>query len=716
MKSHIAFVVFLVAQIIHAQPRSVYNAEKEAKAFLFSQESSLRRKVTHRNISFDNVINDKSVYVFNDTINECFVIVSKDDRMKTILGYCDKTCYDAKNIPIALTELINAYNKEYDYLQGCGIVGDKLDMPSIPDVEPMLSTSWGQGHPYNDMCPNSCPSGCVATAMAQIMKYYNYPNEGKGFFSYVTSTRSYPCSFDFSTPFAWEDIQDKYSAYSSSSKNNQAVAKLMYACGVSVGMDYNTNGSGAFAPDVPYAIINYFNYNPNAVYYSRAFFRTDDWYTVLCDELKEKRPVLYCGSDYSEGGHAFIIDGCNSSTGKFHVNWGWNSNYDGYYELDALDPNYYRFSLNQSMIVRFTPEMVGENEDVFYMEKFIPRSHFKLNERVIFDLNEIYCFSNQASSCNKNGKFYGMVGLGLYDEQKTFIKSLAKTSIDGLNLLRGYRSITLDFLYDTSTFDRDGTYYIAPYVVGKKSQIPTRVRTSGGETDFYPITVKNGVVNDENPSNDDDEYEIAEWMQDFEEGIPVSWRQEQTKGSGKWVPITPLTYSDKQPKPASGYSYLSMDYSSSGLIDLPATVTKLVSNRIVLNEESEYVLSFACRKFSSKLDSNVALKVYLLKGDDDWQLINESQITNSKDWKTLKIGLEDKDFKGLAIEGSVDYGSRLLVDNIKICRNNTNSIETKKHVVNNSASKCSTYSLQGIPIVNIKGIKIMNGKKVLVNE
>jgi len=201
---------------------------------------------------------------------------------------------------------------------------------------PLLQTEWDQGKYYNTMCPADSDgpdghvwAGCVATAMVQIMKYYNWPSVGKGSHSYDSDYGTLSANFG-TTHYHWKSMPvPKVTDY------NDEVAKIMYHAGVAVDMQYSANGSGAYMSDADYALKNYFRY----VTKGRAF-RSDmtdgEWTLLLRKEIDANRPVLYAGYG-GAGGHAFICDGYDFDNGnddaseRFHFNWGWSGYYNGYY-------------------------------------------------------------------------------------------------------------------------------------------------------------------------------------------------------------------------------------------------------------------------------------------------------------------------------------------------------------------------------------------------
>ena len=218
-------------------------------------------------------------------------------------------------------------------------------------VGPLLSTLWDQNYPYNYYCPAGTGgpgghvyTGCVATAMAQVLKYWNYPSTGNDSYSYTHPTYGEQTANFGETIYDWANMPSTLSG-SSPRIQIDAVATLMYHCGVSVDMNYGTNTSSASSRKVRDAFINYFRFSPSTRYVSRDAYTDDLWIDLLKHELDESRPLFYCGKNVNSG-HAFVCDGYRSDD-YFHFNWGW-SGYDGsygtthgnngYWAIGALNP------------------------------------------------------------------------------------------------------------------------------------------------------------------------------------------------------------------------------------------------------------------------------------------------------------------------------------------------------------------------------------------
>lgn len=281
------------------------------------------------------------LYVFADD-NEGFMVVSADDCARPLLGYSDTKTFDADNIPPQLDYWLRFYANEIEWASTHQTTARKApataNRPSRAPISPMTVSKWNQGAPYNDDCPmdngKRSVTGCVATAMAQAMYFHKWPAQGSGSHSYKWNDTS--LSVDFAnTTYDWDSMTPTYDS-SSSDGAKEAVANLMYSCGVSVNMDYSSDESGASGLDLGPALYKYFGYDKSMAQPQRYFYGLIDWENMVYDQLQQGLPVLYGGQSY-EGGHQFVCDGY-SSDGYFHFNWGWGGMSDGYFLLDALDP------------------------------------------------------------------------------------------------------------------------------------------------------------------------------------------------------------------------------------------------------------------------------------------------------------------------------------------------------------------------------------------
>lgn len=292
-------------------------------------------------------IGEPALYVFANQANSGFMILSADDAITPLLGYSDNAALDPENISPALKNWLNKYTEQIEYVRlnnpEMGFsAGVTIELPKWDPIGPMVKTKWNQTAPYNNLCPQyngtNCYTGCVATAMAQIMKYWEYPKQGQGSISYKCSSLNKTLSLDFSTlTFDYNNMLNSYNG-SYTAEEATAVATLMMAAGYSVQMSYTTNTSGAVSGLINGSLIDYFNYDKGARYEIRDQYDYSTWAKMIYDNLKNVGPVIYDGNSVSSGGHSFICDGYQGN-GYFHFNWGWSGSGDGYFLLDALNPS-----------------------------------------------------------------------------------------------------------------------------------------------------------------------------------------------------------------------------------------------------------------------------------------------------------------------------------------------------------------------------------------
>lgn len=715
--------------ILWGQPRSLEQAINLASDYFEVQSSRMAPKMLKNGTYIEGDSVSKTYlpfYCLADSIDGRAILISGDLRMETILGVTDMLPQADSNLPSPMLDLIELYTKEYIFLQENNpqIEKDALTAVAAPDVSPLLATQWGQGSPFNDLCPNNYPSGCVATAMAQIMNYHQFPESGYGSFSYTSRSKRLRLSCDFaSITFDWQNMVDKYDS-KSNSRQRQAVASLLYACGVSVSMDYDKGGSGAYDLDVPYALINYFGYNANVVCLQRDYYSREEWLDRLYTELEANRPILYCGSDSREGGHAFIVDGCRSSDNKVHVNWGWNGEFDGYYVLSSLNPNHYRFSTNQSMINNFAPSIIGTHEDIFYASKFEIKGTIKDNSKLTGNISELWCSANRTSYTDKSGVFNCTIGIGIFDSEMNFVKSLAEQQFQNIRTQDINQVSKFSFSLSVSNLS-DGVYYIAPFAQAEGSVHKTRIRTLGAKYDTVGFTVVNGSVNGENPNDDEpvspEDKDIA-WVEDFEEiGFPNDLSQKNIQGSGKWESIVVLfSSSDGIPSPAHGKGFAFLKAQANSLSN-KRDVCQFITDDILLSKDCKYQLSYKMCKSSKKKDSNDALNILISINDSDWQLLHESSVVTVSSWETTCIALPDNITRlSVAFEGCVGQSSILYIDHIIISKmEDANSISITG---TENTNDCGYYTINGLKSTKKqKGINIIreeDGKvyKVIVKQ
>ena len=359
-------------------------------------------------------------YVFNAEEGNGFVIVSGEDKTDDILGYSDTGSFDLENMPD------NAKAWLLDYAEQIAMMENYVEQKQHDAeqrssqwsvVAPLLSTKWAQGAPYNDMCPMDgamrSQTGCGATAMAQIMKYYEWPQDSVADIpDYVTKTAKIAVPAFPAIAFRWEEMRDNYAA----GENGDAVAELMRYCGQTLASDYSSAITTSYIPDVFDAFQKTFGYSQNMELKSIYEHSLSEWEYTIYNELKDGRPVFHRGASTSQGGHFFVCDGYDGN-GMFHINWGWGGICDGYFKLALLNPDIYLtgaepadgFREGQYIITGIHPS-AGEEPNPKY---FIPVEEW-VEGTTLFS-----CFMNP-----NNEELSANVGFAIIDENNEIQKVL----------------------------------------------------------------------------------------------------------------------------------------------------------------------------------------------------------------------------------------------------------------------------------------------------
>ena len=296
------------------------------------------------------VDNEPAVYVFNG--EDGFVLVSAEDDARAVLGYSDTGRFDATDMPENMQFWLQMYADELARYEAnkpvlkAGQVSmhraKRAATDSYPTITPILGdVEWGQDEPYNNLCPTvggeRSVTGCVATAISQIMYVHKYPTKGTGSKTYTTESHGLQLNVNFgATTYDWGNMLPYYKNNYNSTQAN-AVATLMYHVGVAADMDYDPDGSGAISSAALAAITEYFGYNKSIHVLPKDFMKEETVLQTVASDLQEGRPVYISGSTVNQEGHAFVCDGMQSD-GYLHINWGWNGSGNGYFVLSALDP------------------------------------------------------------------------------------------------------------------------------------------------------------------------------------------------------------------------------------------------------------------------------------------------------------------------------------------------------------------------------------------
>lgn len=334
MKNCFNSVCLFIALLACCLPLSAQYVTKEIaveKAYAFMNKNSKSRSDLPKTMKLTLATDRDEIYVFNDEANGGYVVISGDARMPDVLAYSDNGQYDTNHLPCNMKAWMEEYASQVKYLRTHPEAkATKGTTPERENIAPLLTCAFGQWAPYNNKCPevhdedgvSRSPTGCVATAMAQIMHYYRWPNQTKAVIpGYTTRTLEIEIPEIPVTKIDWSHILSKYSNNGSyNSSNADAISTLMMLCGASVRMDYKKNASSGDSSRASEAFYKYFDYDETLIDYVGRGDNTNLWEQMIYEELSNGRPVYYEGSGES-GAHAFNVDGYQD--GFFHINWGW---------------------------------------------------------------------------------------------------------------------------------------------------------------------------------------------------------------------------------------------------------------------------------------------------------------------------------------------------------------------------------------------------------
>ena len=344
MKRIFTFAGIMAAALaMSAAPLTPEQALKRAQGSRAMRKSAISAGAMTLSFSMQTPAGSPAIYVFDRPESKGYLIVSADDAAIPVLGYADSGSFDSEEMPPQLEWWLSEYAAQISSSSANDISSKKITRSGKAAVSPLVKTTWNQGTPYNNLCPSvgnsKCPTGCVATAMAQVMKYHNYPPVGMGRVTATIPTGGSGAGYInlAQKPFVWDNMLDAYSGYDYTNQQAEAVATLMQAVGYACKMNYGVNGSGALSMNAAMSLSKNFKYNPYIQYLQRSYFNATEWDEIIYNELAAGRPVLYGGQSTSVG-HEFVCDGYDGN-GYYHFNWGWGGMSDGYFLLDALNPD-----------------------------------------------------------------------------------------------------------------------------------------------------------------------------------------------------------------------------------------------------------------------------------------------------------------------------------------------------------------------------------------
>lgn len=479
-------------------------------------------------------IEDKDYYIFNDRVKgNGFVIISGKDDVNPVLGYSDKGFVNESNLPASLQYFLTHTWTSGQSVDKC----TRSSVPAQPIVGPLVKTQWYQLEPYNAKTPGPAFfTGCVATAMAQVMNYHKWPERGHGAVSYTSYSPSDgnkadpvgELSYDLSqSVYDWNNMLPTYQDGKWNDAQVDAMSTLMRDCGYAAHMLYRTSESTSYDHDAATALVQNFGYDVNA-YPHYGDYDTKTWLGIMKAELDNGFPVIMTGQAkmYGGGGHCFIADGYDSND-FIHINWGWNGDADGYYSLGM-----------------FTPVHGGKNHNYSYMQNMItahprrPYSEATYNPwlSMLYDLQNVDFEHSGLTIENENAildsetpariRIDGLVYVSSYPLKGTFnlvltdaagkeLKTVAQRDFDykGLNSeddgqLIGVSSISVDAaaFYGVA----DGNYRLVP--MSQTGGMAPQPVQGYGYKNYVNVNISDGKVRLSNVPKPDTKLSVTRMM------------------------------------------------------------------------------------------------------------------------------------------------------------------------------------------------------------
>lgn len=354
------------------------NNRNRSEMLRIAQEKFATKSMAKGSSIIDNevkLMKDTDQFAIYGAKGSGFIVVSRSNTFPAIIGESTHD-FDSANIAPGFKWWMENISKSLAYRDANNMGRTAISVSTT--IYPFITTKWNQDTPYNLLCPKVGSlthgyTGCVATAMSQILKYYNYPStsKGSGGYSTVVGNDTIVRLATINTTYKWNNMSNTYTNNSATTPANIAVAELMRDAGYGANMEYGTTGSAATNIDATKAFANNFTYNPYSLkYLMKDLYTDDEWAQIIYNEIKQLRPILYGGSTKTKEGHAFVFDGINTE-GNVDVNWGWGGACDGWYDIFDLTPSGLgdefnsgtTFSENNDMILGFDPTSTASGSD-----------------------------------------------------------------------------------------------------------------------------------------------------------------------------------------------------------------------------------------------------------------------------------------------------------------------------------------------------------------
>ena len=425
-------------------------------------------------------------YVFNDDAGKGFVVIAGDDKMGKVLAYSKEALIDMANLNPEARYLFDSYRQVYEELGKNKTLTTRAGAATktADAVQPLLKSKWGQDYPYSKQ--TQYVTGCVATAVAQVMYYHKWPAQGKGQESYTVTFDNTVRSADFTkSHYDWDNMLPDYNRRNVTTKQEDAVALLMNDVGIATNMQYTDRASGTQSYMAERALRNYFDYDASMV--TRANEGVDNFIEIVKKELRNGFPLYISGDSRSGGGHAWVCDGFDKED-MFHMNFGWNGQANGYYSLATLSVtstgsefNGAQHSFNRGLhVIAIHPNKPNTpkiDDDIAYQS---PTIKFN-NDGMMAFVGDAPTTTSDAAKVMFTGfvnrsdaELIGDIGLGIYNQEGKLVK-VTPYGQDGRKIFSKERFVFNDgewvsggVINDKVTFTldfkslADGTYSLCP--------------------------------------------------------------------------------------------------------------------------------------------------------------------------------------------------------------------------------------------------------------
>ena len=447
------FLLAVLLTLTVADAQQVSKQEAFAKAQQFFSKASrtqMGKGMAPRKAPVLTLANNRDeFYVFNDEANGGYVVISGEERMPDVLTYSRDCRFDVDDLPCNMQAWLEDYAEQVKYLRAHPEAkATKRTSPERENVGPLLTCRFSQGKPYNNKCPEvngqRCPTGCVATATAQIMHYWQWPKQTTDVIpGYTTSTYNIDMPAQPITTIDWDNILSDYHYWEENYNETQAdaISTLMLLCGTAFHMDYIPGGSGADPFNASYVLSQLFCYDYSIGGIYRENYKTDEWEQIIFEELNEGRPLLY-GAWSNIGGHTFVLDGYEN--GYFHVNWGWGGSES--WVLMTGEEGWQGFTMEHRAVIGIQPAPVGIRYGVFDNGTMTLYYDNEMASRpgIVLKMEELSDYEKQVSKCVIDPSFANISMRILKD----FFSGWSKLeSIEGIENLNTSKTVDMGLLF-----------------------------------------------------------------------------------------------------------------------------------------------------------------------------------------------------------------------------------------------------------------------------